>query len=227
MLHDILKAIPIGIILALTVGPVFFVLLETSVTKGFRAAFTFDLGVILADVIFILIAFYSTSSILDKVKDDPNLLVFGGAILLVYGLISYIKTSNSFREIFREHHSLNIKKNYTALFFKGFLLNFINIGVLGGWITAIFFAKSLTTSDKGVFVFISTVLLTYLAVDIIKITLAKKLKHKLTPRVVFKMKKIISLIIIGIGAILILQRLFPSKMEQFQNKIENISEGSK
>ena len=224
MLHDILKAIPIGVILALTVGPVFFVLLETSVTKGFRAALTFDLGVILADIIFILIAFYSTSSILDKVKDDPNLLVFGGAILLVYGLISYIKTSNSFREIFRDHHSLNIKKNYTALFFKGFLLNFINIGVLGGWITAIFFAKSLTNSDKGVFVFISTVLLTYLMVDIIKITLAKKLKHKLTPRVVFKMKKIISLIIIGIGAILILQRLFPSKMEEFQNKIEHISE---
>ena len=46
MLHDILTAIPLGILLAFTIGPVFFVLLETSITKGFRAAIVFDLGVI-------------------------------------------------------------------------------------------------------------------------------------------------------------------------------------
>ncbi len=220
MFTDIIKAIPIGIILALTIGPVFFVLLETSITKGFRAALTFDLGVIFADSVFILIAYYSTSSILDKVKDDPNLLMFGGIVLAVYGLISYIKTSKSFREIFREHHSIEIKKNYTALFFKGFLLNFINIGVLGGWIAAIIFAKSLTQNEDGVILFIATVLLTYFIVDILKILAAKKVKHKLTPRFVFKMKKMISLIILGIGLILIIQRLFPSQMEEIQNQIE-------
>ncbi len=220
MTTDVLKAIPIGIILALTIGPVFFVLLETSITKGFRAALTFDLGVILVDIIFILIAYYSTTTILDKVKDDPNLLVFGGVVLTVYGLISYIKTSKSFREIFREHHSIEIKKNYTALFFKGFLLNFINIGVLGGWIAALIFAKSLTQNEEGVVFFITTVLLTYFTVDILKIVAAKKVKHKLTPRFIFKMKKIISLIILGIGLLLIIQRLFPSKMEQIQDRIE-------
>ena len=224
MTTDVLKAIPIGIILALTIGPVFFVLLETSITKGFRAALTFDLGVILADIIFILIAYYSTTTILDKVKDDPNLLVFGGVVLTVYGLISYIKTSKSFREIFREHHSIEIKKNYTALFFKGFLLNFINIGVLGGWIAALIFAKSLTQNEEGVVFFITTVLLTYFTVDILKIVAAKKVKHKLTPRFIFKMKKIISLIILGIGLLLIIQRLFPSKMEQIQDKIEHIAQ---
>ena len=98
MFNDIASAIPIGILLALTIGPVFFVLLETSITKGFRSALVFDLGVILADIIFILIAFYSTSSILDKVKDDPNLLVFGGVLLFTYGLISFIKTSECKKE---------------------------------------------------------------------------------------------------------------------------------
>jgi hypothetical protein len=53
--------------------------------------------------------------------------------------------------------------------------------------------------------------------------LAKKLKHKLTPRVVFKMKKIISLIILGIGLVLVVQRLFPSKLEKTQDKIEHIA----
>lgn len=223
MINDIASAIPIGVLLALTIGPVFFVLLETSITKGFRSALVFDAGVILADIIFILIAFYSTSSILDKVKDDPNLLVFGGVLLFIYGLISFVKTSKSYRQIFREHHSVVIKKNYLELFVKGFLLNFINIGVLGGWIAAIILAKSITTSENGVIIFIATVLISYVMVDMLKIFLAKKLKHKLTPRVVFKMKKIISLIILTIGFILMIQRLFPNKIEKIQNKIETIS----
>lgn len=224
MFNDIASAIPLGILLALTIGPVFFVLLETSVTKGFRCALVFDLGVITADIIFILVAFFSTSKILEKVKDDPNLLVFGGVLLFVYGLISFIKTSKSFRKIIREHHSVTLKKNYLELFFKGFLLNFINIGVLGGWIAAIILAESITTSTNGVIAFLSTVLITYLLVDLLKIFLAKKLKSKLTPRVVFKMKKIISLIILFIGLALVIQGFFPKGTEKLHQKLENITD---
>ena len=47
-LNDILSAIPLGFFLSFMIGPVFFVLLETSVVKGFRAAVMFDLGVTMA-----------------------------------------------------------------------------------------------------------------------------------------------------------------------------------
>ena len=100
MLDDILAAIPFGIILAFTIGPVFFVLLETSATKGFRCAIVFDMGVILADIVFILLAFSSINNLLDKIKDDPNFLVFGGVLLITYGIISFIKTSKSFSRQF-------------------------------------------------------------------------------------------------------------------------------
>ena len=90
MLDDVLAAIPIGIILAFTIGPVFFVLLETGATKGFKSAIIFDLGVILADILFILVAFYSTNKLLDKIKDDPNFLIFGGVLLVAYGVITFI-----------------------------------------------------------------------------------------------------------------------------------------
>ena len=63
-MNDILNAIPIGIGLAFMIGPVFFVLLETSATKGFRAATIFDLGVILADVVFVYFAYYGSHSLL-------------------------------------------------------------------------------------------------------------------------------------------------------------------
>ncbi|NCP05928.1 MAG: LysE family transporter [Flavobacteriales bacterium] len=223
MIEDVLRAIPFGIILAFTIGPVFFVLLETSVTKGFKSALIFDLGVMLADILFIIIAFYSTNKLLDKIKDDPNFLVFGGVLLVVYGFISFIKTSKSFREIVKEYHRIDIQKKYGKLFLKGFLLNFINIGVLVGWVGFIVLANSLSSSKEGVMVFLTTILITYFLVDLFKISLAKKLKNRLKPRLIFKTKKIIALVILGFGVLLLVQAFFPNEKRKIKEKIENIN----
>ncbi|RNC88141.1 MAG: LysE family translocator [Winogradskyella sp.] len=223
MIDDILTAIPFGVILAFTIGPVFFVLLETSATKGFTCALVFDLGVILADIVFILVAFFSTNRLVEKVKDDPNFLIFGGVLLVVYGIISFIKTSKSFRSIVREYHKVEIQKDYGKLFIKGFLLNFINIGVLLGWLGFIVIGTSLTTSENGTLVFISTMLITYLVVDLFKIYAAKGLRNKLTPRLIFKTKKIIALVILGFGVLLLTQGLFPEMYEKSKEQIERIN----
>lgn len=199
-----------GFILAFAVGPVFFIIIETSITKGFRSALTFDLGAIFADIVFIVFAYYGTSRILDKIKDDPNLIIFGGVILCAFGVISYIKTSKSFRQIVREHYSIDTKKNLLGLFIKGFLLNFINFGVLAGWIGVIVMANALTSTPQGVIVFLATVLISMLITDIAKILLAKKLKSKMTPRFIFKTKKWVSILIIVFGAAMIFQGLFPT-----------------
>ena len=45
MINDILTGLPWGIFLSFMIGPVFFILIETSITKGFRAALAFDLGI--------------------------------------------------------------------------------------------------------------------------------------------------------------------------------------
>jgi len=223
MYDDILTAIPFGIILAFTIGPVFFVLLETSATKGFTSALIFDLGVILADVVFILLAFFSTNKLVEKVKDDPSFLVFGGVLLVVYGAISFIKTSKSFRSIAREYHKVEIKKGYGKLFIKGFLLNFINIGVLLGWLGFIVIGTSLTTSENGTIVFVATMLTTYFITDLVKIAAAKRLRTKLTPRRIFKTKKIVALVILGFGLLLLSQGLFPEMYEKSKEQIEKIN----
>jgi len=221
MVNDILAAIPFGIILAFTIGPVFFVLLETSATKGFKSALIFDIGVIFADILFILIAFYSTNSLLQKIKDDPNFLIFGGILMIVYGIISFVKTSNSFRSIVKEYYRVQIKKNYGMLFVKGFLLNFINIGVLVGWLGFIVIANSITTTPNGVEIFIITMIITYLLVDLFKIAVAKRIRKKLTPKRIFKTKKIIALVILGFGILLLVQGLYPEGKERIQEEIEH------
>lgn len=223
MFDDILTGIPFGIILAFTIGPVFFVLLETSATKGFRSALIFDLGVILADIIFIVIAFYSTNSLRSVIGNDPSFLIFGGALLIVYGVISFIKTSKSFRAIVKEYHKVEIKKGYGKLFIKGFLLNFINIGVLLGWLGFIVLGDSLTTSENGGFVFIVSMLTAYFVTDLFKILIAKRLKDKLTPRLIFKTKKVIAIVILGFGVLLFVQGLFPEAYEKNKEKLEQIN----
>jgi len=223
MFDDILTAIPFGIILAFTIGPVFFVLLETSATKGFKSALIFDFGVIFADIVFILVAFFSTNKLLEKIKDDPNFLVFGGALLIIYGIISFTKTSKSFRSIVKEYHTVEIQKDYGKLFIKGFLLNFINIGVLLGWLGFLVIANSITTSENGVFIFLATMLASYFVTDLIKIVVAKRLRHKLTPRLIFKTKKIVSLVILGFGILLLVQGLFPEAYHKNKEKLEQIN----
>ena len=91
MIEDIQTAIPLGFFLAFMIGPVFFVLLETSATKGFRAAVAFDLGVILADVFFIGLAYFSSFQLLENLSNQPGLFVFGGVIITIYGVIIFLK----------------------------------------------------------------------------------------------------------------------------------------
>ena len=131
MIQDILTAIPLGIFLSFLIGPVFFVLLETSAVKGFRAALVFDLGVVLADIFFILIAYFSSYRLIQSLKNDPAIFIFGGILMLTYGLISFIKLRKITSKVNEDDVEIVFqKKNYRAIFIKGFLLNFINVGVL-------------------------------------------------------------------------------------------------
>ncbi|QIE59888.1 LysE family transporter [Rasiella rasia] len=210
-----------GFLLAFAVGPVFFTLIETSITKGFKAGVFFDLGAMTADIIFIVIAYFSTSKILERVKDDPGLLIFGGVVLIAYGVISYIRTSKNWIKIVREHYAVKVKKNLGGLFLKGFLLNFVNFGVLAGWIGTIIMANALTTSNRGVIFFLSTVLVVFFATDLLKIALAKKLKSKMTPRVIFKTKKWVSILITLFGLFLLIEGIFPEQVKRGLEQIPN------
>ncbi len=225
MINDILAALPWGVLLAFTIGPVFFVLLETSITKGFRAALTFDFGVVFADFIFILIAYFSTNQILQKLKDDPGLFIFGGVVMFSYGIVSYIKEKKNYtKKLDEDIEDDNIQKNnYLGLFFKGFLLNFINIGVLAFWMGIIIvFGPKLNMEPNRITLFIVTIIIIYFIVDIIKILVAKQLKSRMTPFNIYKIKRIISIILMIFGSFLMVQGFFPKEKEMIKEKIEQL-----
>lgn len=225
MFQDVLAALPLGLFLAFLLGPVFFVLLETAAIKGFRAAFAFDIGVILADIIFLFIAYLSTTKLLSRIKDDPALFLFGGMILATYGVMSFVQTKKVLRQ---DDDTPEIRKlsksDYFGLAVKGFLLNFINIGVLGFWLGLIIvFGPKLDMEEDRIMVFFGSVLGTYLILDIFKILLAKKLNRKLTPNRIYLMKKGISIMLMVFGGMLIFQGLFPNQVNGIKDQIETIT----
>ncbi|MCK8523686.1 LysE family translocator [Aquimarina sp. D1M17] len=224
MLQDAQAAIPIGFFLAFLIGPVFFVLLETAAIKGFRAALVVDLGVIFADIVFILIAYYSTDKIIDKIKDDPALLILGGSLITTYGVISFIQEKKNYKRLRDTSVEIINKRNYFVLFIKGFLLNFINIGVLAFWIFILVgFRTQDNVTPRRIILFFSFILATYLFIDLFKILLAKRLKKNLTPKRTYLIKRGISVILVVCGIFVILKGVVPDTVEQqIQDRIDKI-----
>lgn len=228
MLEDIQAAIPLGFFLSFMIGPVFFVLLETSALKGFRAAIVFDLGVILADILFLFVAYFSSRQLLENLSNRPGLYVLGGVILVVYGITIFVKKAIKNPNKPAEEKIGKASKGYLGLFIKGFLLNFINIGVLAFWLVAIITAgASLDNNPNRILTFFTAMILAYFITDIFKILLAKQLKRKLTLERIHLIKKGLGVILIICGIVFITKGFLPKdkfNIEQGIEKIEQIRE---
>lgn len=202
MISEYLNAILLGLGLAFMVGPVFFALIETSITKGFRAAIIFDLGVVIADIVFISIAYFGSAAFLEKIHGDPRLYLFGGIILILYGLFT-IFYKNPKKIITDKELVIVENNNYLGLVLKGFFLNFINIGVLAFWLTIVIAVSSNFQMDEPkILRYFALVMISYFVVDLIKISIAKQLKKKLTPIVLRKIRQILGVFFIIFGMIL-------------------------
>lgn len=211
--YDFKNAFFIGFFMAFMIGPVFFMLIQTSIIKGARAAIAFDLGVILGDLAFILIAYYGSRSLLEKIKDDPRLFFIGGLVLIIYGLITYLEKENK-KEALASVDIVNvpIQNNYLKLFIKGFFLNFINVGVLAFWLgIVLLIGPTLKMNQTAIFWYFGTILVGYFMTDLGKIFLAKQLKSKMTAPVILRVKKIMGILLIVSGVILMLKGFIPNE----------------
>lgn len=217
--YDIKNAILIGFALSFMIGPVFFMLIQTSILKGVRAAIAFNSGVILGDVAFIVIAYYGSRHLLERIKDDPRLFFIGGLILIVYGTITYLDKSSK-KEAEEADIKVPVNNNYIKLILKGFFLNFINIGVLALWLGLIVgIGPSLDMNPTNIFYYFTIILSSYFVTDLGKIVLAKQLKKKMTPIVVYRIKRVMGVLLIVFGVGLMLKGFLPK-----DNKINTLLE---
>ena len=197
---NIFIAIGIGVASAFYFGPAFWVLLETSLTKGIRAALAFDIGVVFADIIFIIICYFGLSKSESLFENNKQaLFILGGAVLLIYGVVSWI---NRGKQEKRDAVIKNIKGGHVGLVIKGFLLSFMNIMVFFYWLSV---STSLNAADNPIkfFSFFSVVIAAYLITDLFKIGFANRFSSLLTDKRIKSFKSVIAIILIVFGSVLV------------------------
>lgn len=195
MTEAIVSGMVLGVVLAFLIGPVFFLLLDTSIKKGFKVAAYLALGVMLSDAFFIIITYFSSSAIQLMQDYKTEIGIGGGVLLIIFGVLNFIKKPHikaTELDLADDRRSLWIDTS------KGFMMNLLNpftllfwIGVSGG------VAVKFQSSDMHTVIFYSVVLATVLATDLLKAWLAAKLKRFLKPGVLVMVNKIS-----GIGLIL-------------------------
>ena len=108
-----------GFILSLLIGPVFFLLMETSIRDGFKAAIFLDLGVFLSDVFFIAVVYTFSKEILSLTEYQNTLLICAGTIFIAFGI--YNAKKNMEKRIDSKMLTAEKNKIYLKYFAKGLL----------------------------------------------------------------------------------------------------------
>lgn len=198
MLNDSLF---LALVLSFATGPVFFLILQLAVERGFWPASALAAGVWFSDVLYISMVFFGFSYL----SDNPNFTFYvgfiGGVILILFGLLGFFSKPK-----LREEKILGAK-GYLLLFVKGMAVNVFNpflfvfwIGVVGRTIE-----KGYSISDRILYFVI--LLFTVALLDEIKIYYADKISQKINSKHVLWLSRISGLFLIGFG-IAMLFRVF-------------------
>ncbi|MFC3975270.1 LysE family translocator [Belliella kenyensis] len=184
------------------IGPVFFTLIQNSIESGFKNTAVMAFGILLSDLIYVMITFFSVSIF----AQNPYFEVFlgyGGALVLIgFGVVTFFKKSvhrpNTAGIVFPK------PKKMTA-FLKGFSINGVNPFVMLFWISI---AGIVSIKDEfriiDVVFYYAGILLTVFSIDLLKAFVAKQLKPYVTPVIMMRMNRIVAIVLVFFGIRLIL-----------------------
>jgi threonine/homoserine/homoserine lactone efflux protein len=211
LLELIIRAVVTGFILSVMVGPAFFVLLETSISKGIRAGLAFDVGVLLADIIYIALAFlfYNQVKSLADGKGEDIAAIVGGILCILFGLFTFFKKPKTVVITDSKYREQIYWKEYRLLSLKGFLLNIANPLVIFYWFSVMSLGhvdKIEGLSNRAVLlIFIGIILLTFFSIDFLKIAGAKQLRPFITNKLLKSLNHLVGIVFLIFGIILIVQ----------------------
>jgi threonine/homoserine/homoserine lactone efflux protein len=217
----VFQAIGIGFLLSIMIGPVFFVLLEISITKGFKSALIFDLGVLLSDLFYIVISLFFAYQLkgLGDVKNNLALSILGGSLFMAFGVYNLFFKKVRLAPIDLDRELIDLpeqqvkpkrKKDNTMLVLKGFTLNLLNPGVVIYWLAIIAKGFDLVAkyeSDIHISIYLAIILITFFGIDCLKAYVANKLKPLVTVNLLKALNLLIGVIFSSTGVFLILRQL--------------------
>src|SRR5271157_2938214 len=92
MLRVFFEGIILGLLVAVTLGPAFFTIIQTGIERGFKSAFYTALGILICDLFLIVVCYLGFSTFDSSVANNKLYIGFtGGIILIIYGTYTYLK----------------------------------------------------------------------------------------------------------------------------------------
>lgn len=202
-MNPVFEGILLGVSLSFLLGPVFFALLNTSLHKGFLSGAFMAIGISLSDATAILLSFMGLTSLISVHKYQLILGVIGGAVMIIFGTITFNKKVR-FKEI--RPRSTPIKNDRKIMeILKGFFLNITNPFVWLFWLSVVTVVHSNYDNRFKTTVFFLSALATVISFDLLKAYLAHKFKRLTRPKVMFWINKIAGAIIVVFGIVLIIR----------------------
>lgn len=202
----ILQAVPIGLVISVTPGAALFGIIQTSISKGFKAGVFFALGIALSDIIVLSLCIWGLANVMEEPRTRLIMSVLGGIILISYGLFTFLnrktKLTSKRREVIEKAPTLQIKP-YQCIA-KGFVFNFTNPFVWVLWIGILPYSGDTVRMQ---ILFFACILLSVFIVDLLKSFFAGKIKNMITHEVGYIINRIVGLIFCLLGVIMIIRML--------------------
>jgi threonine/homoserine/homoserine lactone efflux protein len=198
MISTVLEGLLFGFVLSINIGPVFFLLIETSIKHGVKNAFIMNAGVITSDVLWIFLLYMGVDNYLESFFHSSSSQFIGGIIFIIFGIggLFFVKNGNKVQTLGRQRGLL-----YT----KGFVLNMLNPSVAIFWLATIaFMIKSLNNDRTQLMFFFLSVFCIVIFIDAFKFIMARKLKKFFNERRQNRLSKITNIIMVMFGMYLIL-----------------------
>lgn len=193
----IYKGFLLGVITAFSFGPIFFTIIETSITRGQRLASSIAIGVLLSDTMIIAVSFFSVGTLLQNATLTNLIGTSGGALLVIFGLYHLWKPDATPKTV-----DITKVSHFSFLLFmlKGLVINTFNPFVFIYWLSAV----SIVSVDKDYndaekIMFFAAAVLSNFFFDIAKTLLANRLKHLMTQRTMNFISKAVGCGIIYFG----------------------------
>ena len=206
ILKAILQGIGLGIALAMSFGPSFFVLLQTSSKNGFRSGFALALGILLSDMLCVVLAYLGVAQFFNNPQNRTYIGLIGGTVLLTFGMFSIFqhKTPDAGGS---EQTAVELKEEKLPKYIvKGFFLNLFNPFVIILWASWV----GLVSSNQEythihIILFFSAALTTVFGTDVLKAYSANKISKYLSPKILRIFNFILGLILAISGLVLIIR----------------------
>jgi threonine/homoserine/homoserine lactone efflux protein len=207
MWEAIVSGLTLGLVLAISVGPVIFTIIKQSLVNGKEGGFCFVAGVWLSDIVLVIVSNAFSEVVRSLMVYEKPLGLVGSIFLILLGIF-YVFFKRIKLQGTPEEPTVRFRKRDMAkIISSGFLINTLNPNVFIFWLaTATNFAIKYSFHER---IIIFTVCLALnIAADTLKVLMAGRLRTRLTLHNISLINKISGTLLIGFGIALLLGTIF-------------------